>query len=256
MDSIFTTALFGVWFFMAVVFLLSLRLKNNSIVDVAWGIGFIAIALGSFVFTPHWSERSFLVTTLTIIWGVRLSARIFLKNYGKPEDIRYRRWREQWVWFKTRSFFQIYLLQGFLLWLVSIPVIMVNTYSGSGLSLLDYVGVSLWGIGFLFETVGDFQLDRFISNGANKGKLLVSGLWHYSRHPNYFGEALLWWGIFLVALSLPYGFISVVAPLTLTFLLVKVSGVPMAEVSYQGRPDFEHYRLSTNAFLPWFPKSL
>ncbi len=241
---------------MTVVFFLSLWLKNNSIVDVAWGLGFIMVGLTSFFLAEEWSFRGFIITLLVIVWGVRLSVRIFLKNYGKVEDSRYRQWRERWVWFKTRSFFQIYLLQGFLLWVVSIPVVMMNIHGGPDFSLWDYLGISLWGIGFLFETIGDSQLDRFMSNPLNKGKILMSGLWKYSRHPNYFGESLIWWGMFCIALSVPYGIFSIISPLVLTLFLLKISGVPMAEARYHGRPDFEEYRRRTNAFVPSLPRVL
>lgn len=236
-------------------FIVSLVLKNNSYADVSWGIGFILVALLSFIISDIDTTRRALVTALVIVWGVRLSLRIFLKNYGKPEDFRYARWRESWGGsFIVRSFFQIYLLQGALLLIVSLPVILVNVYGDGNLKFLDLMGLGIWTLGFLFESIGDFQLDRFVKNPQNVGKIMRYGLWQYSRHPNYFGESLQWFGIALIALSVSYGFIGLISPLLITFLLLKVSGIPMMERRFEGNPEFEDYKLRTRAFVPGLPK--
>jgi len=157
-------------------------------------------------------------------------------------------------WFYVRSYAQVYLLQGALLFLVSLPVLMINRRPSGTLSLLDSIGVCIWLFGFLFESVGDAELARFVKDPLNKGKLLRSGLWRYTRHPNYFGEVALWWGIWLIALGVPGGWFGIVGPLTITILILKVSGIPMLEKKMAEHPDFAQYARSTSVFLPWFPE--
>lgn len=244
--------------FMSGVFLLSLLKRDNGIVDVAWGIGFILIALFSYFWSEAETLRKALLVTLVIIWGIRLAVRIYLKNRGKPEDFRYRRWREMWgKSFFARSFLQIYLLQGLVMLLVTLPIIIVNTFGGPReLGFLDFVGLVIWSVGFFFEARGDYELDRFLRHPARlPGSIMMSGLRRYSRHPNYFGETMMWSGLALIALSIPsYGWLALVSPVLITWLLLKVSGVPMLEAKWVGNPEFEEYKRSTNAFIPWFPR--
>lgn len=196
--------------------------------------------------------RSVMVTCLVAVWGSRLAVYILIRHRGKGEDFRYARWRNEWgKWFILRSFFQIFMLQGLLLLIISYPVILVNHSSGEGLGLLDYIGILVWLIGFFFEAVGDYQLSRFKKKSENKGKIMTEGLWRYTRHPNYFGEAVMWWGIFLIALSVRYGWTSVISPIVITFLLLRVSGVIMLEKKYEDNEAYAAYTRRTNAFLPW-----
>ena len=244
-----------VFLFMNCVFSIALVIKNNSIVDVAWGIGFICVAWVTFFLGEGMSVRAILVTTLVTVWGVRLAIHVGLRNLGKPEDFRYAKWRQQWgKLFVSRSYFQIFLLQGLILLIISYPVLLVNRSDGTGLTALDLIGVLLWGVGFLFESVSDYQLVRFKRNPENKGRIMTGGLWQYSRHPNYFGESLLWWGIYVIALSVESGWTAIVSPVLITYLLLKISGVTMLEKKYVGNAAYAAYAQKTSAFIPRPPK--
>lgn len=241
--------------YMIVFFIAALIKKDNSIVDIGWGAGFILVAVLTFFLQSEWMLRHVLVSGLVIIWGARLAVHIGKRNWGRGEDKRYAKWRREWGnWFILRSFFQIFLLQGILLVVIAYPVILVNHSGRSGLTWLDAVGALLWVIGFLFETVGDYQLTRFKADPENKGQIMQSGLWTYTRHPNYFGESVMWWGIFIIALNVGYGWTAVVSPAVITLLLLKVSGVSLLEKHYSDNPKYRDYARRTNAFIPWFPK--
>jgi steroid 5-alpha reductase family enzyme len=232
-------------------FCLSLLRKRNDVADVAWGIGFLLAAWISWIINVPDFDRGFFVTILVTIWSLRLSIHIYLRNRGKDEDYRYKAWRESWgKWFYIRSFFQVFLFQGFLMLLVVSPVVFINVYRGGTISFFDISGGLIWLIGFIFEFVGDRQLAQFIRRPENAGHLMRSGLWQYTRHPNYFGEVTQWWGLFVIAFSVPYGFISCVGPLTITFLITKVSGIPLLEKKMAGNPEFESYKKQTSIFFP------
>lgn len=243
--------------FMVSVFLLALRLHDNSIVDIAYGLGFLLVGWSGFVLFASSEPRQLLLLTLVSLWGLRLAGHIALrKRTEEGEDARYRQWRESWgktfVW---RSFLQIYLLQGTVIYLVALPVLLVIREAGGPLGWLDLLGALVWLLGFVFEALGDWQLLQFKRDRRNRGRIMRFGLWRFTRHPNYFGEATLWWGIFLITLSVPFGWLAVISPLLIDFLLLKVSGVPMLEAKYAENPEFEAYKEKTNAFFPWFPKS-
>ncbi len=241
--------------YMTAWFALALARKDNSIADIAWGLGFVLIAVFTFfrrasLFPP------ILVTALVVAWGARLALHILVRNRKRGEDPRYAAWRVKWGRsFLWRSYLQVFLLQGFFLLVIASPVILVNTawigYSGFPWWL---AGLPVWCAGFFFESVGDAQLARFRRDPANKGRIMDRGLWKYTRHPNYFGESLMWVGIWLIALEVPYGWTTVVSPLLITFLLVKVSGIPLLEKRYAGNAAFQAYARRTSAFIPWFPK--
>lgn len=236
-----------VWFFIALI------LKRNDVADIAWGIGFVLVAVSLFITYGFAFDRGLLATVLVLIWGTRLAYHIFKRNIKKPEDKRYAAWRIAWGnWFVIRSYVQIFMLQGVLLILVVSPVIIINTYRGGAWNLLDLFGLAVWIFGFYFESVGDRQLRNFLSNPENKGKILNTGLWKYTRHPNYFGEVTQWWGLGIIALSVPFGLIGLIGPLTITFLILKISGVPMLEKSMEENPLFDEYRKTTSKFLPNF----
>ncbi len=247
--------------FLLVVFGLALFLENNSIIDIVYGPLFVIALWSLALFWEHWSDRQWLLIVLITLWGLRLGLRILRKNWRKPEDFRYHAWREAWtkrgmLYFFFRSLTQIYLLQGMVVLIVLAPVLLTFSQTQVPLMWLNYLGAGLWLIGFFFEAVGDWQLDRFIQNSANQGKLMTSGLWRYTRHPNYFGESTMWWGIFFLVLGLPLSPLALVSPLLITFLLLKVSGIPMLEARFAGRPDWEEYKRKTSAFFPWFPKKI
>lgn len=245
----------AVFIYMTLLFLISMAKKDNSIADIGWGVGFILVAFLTFFLEPGFVVRHVLVTGLVFIWGIRLAVHILMRNKGKGEDFRYAKWRKEWgKYFVIRSFLQVFMLQGLMMLVISYQVILVNSSEKPGLNLLDILGLIVWLFGFLFETVGDFQLLTFKSKKENKEKIMKSGLWRYTRHPNYFGEATMWWGIFLIALSVRLGWTAVVSPAVITFMLLRVSGVTMLEKKYKGNKEYEDYAKRTSAFIPWFPK--
>jgi steroid 5-alpha reductase family enzyme len=244
-----------VFMYMTAVFLLALWQKDNSIADVAWGPGFILVTFSTLILCGSFSLRQLVPCGLVLIWGLRLSIRIYRRNRGKGEDARYRKWREEWgKSFIIRSYFQVFLLQGGVLLLNITPVLFINTYASGTPGLLDLLGVLVWIVGFGFESVADWQLDRFIKNKDNRGKIMDLGLWRYSRHPNYFGEVTMWWGIYILALSVPSGWASIIGPLTISYIILFVSGVPMTERFMQDNPAFSDYKRRTSAFIPWVPR--
>jgi steroid 5-alpha reductase family enzyme len=232
---------------------LSLPLRNASIVDIFWGTGFIVMGLYYFLVSPDSSHfRGLLVLSMTVIWGLRLTLHLAIRNTGAGEDFRYATWREETgptFWWK--SFFKVFLLQAVVLWIVSSPLLLAWRNSGKpDLTLLDVIGIVFWVFGFIFESVADLQLALFKRNPANTGKIMSSGLWSLSRHPNYFGEAVLWWGIGLVAMSAA-GWLAVIGPALITFSLVRVSGVTMLDTGLvERRPGYAEYIRTTPAFLP------
>jgi steroid 5-alpha reductase family enzyme len=230
-------------------FIIAQWLKRNDVADVAWGMGFVLLAWLSFL-ASTWSAKSLLVTGLVTLWGMRLSIHLFLRVKSSTEDFRYRTWREQWKHVALRSYLQVFLLQACLLFVVALPVIHINKTSPE-FSPSDLAGVLLWAVGFAVQTLSDAQLKKFKSNPAKRGKLLTTGVWRISRHPNYLGEALMWWGIYLLAApDWNNAWWLVISPVLITYLLRYVSGVPLLEKKYEGRPDFEAYKASTPVFFP------
>jgi steroid 5-alpha reductase family enzyme len=234
-------------------FIISIIKKRNDVADIAWGLGFVLMAWLSFILTDF-SFRALLVNSLVTVWGLRLSMHIYNRNKNKTEDRRYLEWRKTWKNFYLRSYLQVFLLQGALLFLISLPVIFINHSVVKGFGTLEIIGLLIWSVGFYFESVGDNQLKEFISNPSNKGMLMDRGLWKYSRHPNYFGEVVQWWGIFVIAISIPGSLYTIIGPLTITILILFVSGIPLLERKYAGRPDFEEYKKKTSIFIPLPPK--
>lgn len=240
---------------MTLLWLLSLALKNASIVDIFWGIGFIVIAWFAFTIGQGYLPRKQWMTALVTLWGIRLALHIGLRNWGKPEDFRYAKWREEngtrWWWI---SYLKVFVLQGFLMWIISMPIIAAQSSGFPAiLTPLDLLGALVGLIGLLFEAVADLQLTFFKRDTSNKGKILTTGLWKYSRHPNYFGEAVVWWGIYIIALAAGAWW-TVFSPILMTWLLLRVSGVAMLERTMQSKPGYEEYMKKTSAFFPWFSK--
>jgi steroid 5-alpha reductase family enzyme len=243
---------------MLVLWLASLRLRDASIVDVWWGPGFAAIAVLGFALTGGGHPRRALLLALAGVWGLRLGAYLLWRNAGRGEDPRYQAMRRRWgARFPWVSLATVFSLQGALMWIVSLPLQLGMARPGPPrLGLLDALGVALFAVGLFFEAVGDGQLARFKADPANAGRVMDRGLWRFTRHPNYFGDFLVWWGIFAVALATPLGVLSVVGPALMTFLLLRVSGVALLERSIAGRrPGYEAYRRRTSAFFPRPPRA-
>ena len=243
----------GILIFMTLAFGVAQLRQRYDTADIAWGLGFVVVACLSLL-TGQQSWRGLLTLALVSIWGFRLATHIYLRHRNRPEDRRYQDMRAKWQSnVALRAWLQIFLSQGVPLLLIAFPIVVINTSISSSITIFDVLGVLVWTVGFVFESVGDAQLSGFISNPANKGKLMTSGLWSYTRHPNYFGEITQWWGIWLLALSVPYGLLAIIGPLTITILITKVSGVPLLEKAYAGRPDWEAYKKRTSVLVPWRP---
>jgi steroid 5-alpha reductase family enzyme len=240
---------------MAVTFVVALLRRDNSIVDVTYGLAFVLATVVTFVLSPTRHPREALLLLLVTVWGTRLATHLVVRKWNQGEDFRYRAWRESWgKWFLLRSALQIYALQGIIILVILTPVLLLRRAPGGALGALDLVGVAVWVVGFLFEAIGDAQLLAWKRDPRNRGRFIRHGLWRITRHPNYFGEATLWWGVFLVGLSAPWGVLGIVSPVVITLLLLVVSGIPMLEKKWAGDPEFEAYRRATSAFFPWFPK--
>jgi steroid 5-alpha reductase family enzyme len=242
---------------MVLLWLLSLVLRNSSIVDIFWGTGFVIVAWASFVLGDQgFFLRKILQAALVTIWGLRLSLHILSRNWGKPEDFRYAKWREEagarWWW---QSFLRVFLLQGILMWIISIPLLAAQFHAAPNhLTALDYLGVAVWLIGFFFEAAGDLQLARFKADPANRGKVMDRGVWGLTRHPNYFGDSAQWWGYYLIAASAG-GWWTIFSPIIMTLFLLRVSGVTLLEKTLETRPGYREYAARTSAFIPWFPRN-
>lgn len=242
------------------LWVVSVRIKDASIVDIFWGLGFVIIAWVARFVADGDAVRQNVLVACTTLWGVRLGGYLFWRNHGKGEDYRYRAMRKKHgERFAVVSLRTVYLTQGALMWIVSMPLQLGQMkVAPAGLGIVGVIGVALWAIGLTFETIGDWQLARFKANPASAGMVMDSGLWSWTRHPNYFGDVCVWWGLFLIAVR-PGGFVfaAVVGPIVMTGLLVKVSGVPMLEKTIgRRRPGYAEYVARTSAFFPRPPKSL
>lgn len=251
-----STILLVVVTFVTLLFLVSLFLQRNDIADVAWGVGIFLVACTSYLLSTGVTLPLSILLILVALWGIRLSVRIFLRNRKESEDFRYKKWREEWgKWFYLRSYLQIYILQGFLMIVVGYSVVHASMYGdSSNFGILATAGLLVWCIGYFFEVVGDWQLDTFIKSKPTKGTILSTGLWKYTRHPNYFGEVSMWWGIWLMIATVPMSYIALISPLTITILILKVSGIPMLEKRFEGNTQFDEYKKRTSAFFPLPPK--
>ena len=244
-----------IFIYFLLFFLVGTAIRNNSIVDMGWGIGFVLVAWFVFIRSEAVYLPQMIITLLVSLWGLRLFYHIMKRNLGKPEDFRYAKWREEWGhWLIPRSFFQVYMLQGLFMYIISLSISLPKEAGMNYQSTLLVVGFLVWIIGFFFEAMGDYQLKVFISDKGNRGKIMDRGLWRYTRHPNYFGEATMWWGIFLLALSGGSGWLAIISSITITFLLLFVSGVPLLEKAMADRPGYKEYADRTSVFVPWFPK--
>lgn len=246
---------------MVTTWLVSLPLRNASIVDPVWSLGFVVVGFVSFAVarTDVDALRTAVLLAFVTIWGLRLSLHLFTRNLGHGEDFRYAAMRRRWgTRFPIISLFTVFGLQGLLMWIVSLPLQFGIGLPGrsTGWTVLLVLGAAVWVVGLGFETIGDAQLRRFRADPDSKGRVLDTGLWRYTRHPNYFGDACVWWGITIVALGAGgWAWIGIVGPVVMTTLLRRVSGVTLLEKSLvKRRPGYEDYVRRTSPFLPRPPR--
>ena len=255
--QIYLLALLVIMILMTSLWLVSVLIRNVSIVDLFWGFGFVLVSAYYFAQTDNINIRKTILMILVSIWGLRLSIYLAWRNIGKGEDFRYREFRKKYgekrYWWL--SFFQTFMLQGILMWLISAPLLGAQYYeSNNSLNILDYFGIALWIIGFTFEAGGDFQLALFRADPANKGKVMDRGFWRYTRHPNYFGDVSVWWGYGFICLAAG-SYIPLLGSMLMTALIIKVSGVALLEKSLiDQKPQYKEYIEKTSTFFPWFPK--
>ena len=242
---------------MLIGWIMSLIYRNVTLVDSLWGLGFVLIAWLTFFMADGFDGRKILITLLVSAWGLRLAGHLSWRNWGHGEDPRYASWRAaSGERFWLVSLFKVFVLQAVFLWAIALALQWGQmSPQPAKLTWLDYLGLGLWGVGFFFEAVGDWQLARFKANPNNKGQVMDQGLWAYTRHPNYFGETLIWWGIFLITLATPGSWWTIVSPIIITVVLLKMTGITLMEKTIvHTRPGYNEYIARTNAFIPWFPK--
>ena len=236
--------------------LLSVIVKNASIVDITWGLGFVVVAWVTHFVADGNSTRGWVLTALTTIWGVRLAGYLAWRNIGHGEDYRYKAMRKHHGdKFAIVSLVTVFLVQGVLMWVVSLPVQLGQVSREPNFGALGFIGIVVWLVGLCFETIGDAQLARFKADATNKGKVMQTGLWKYTRHPNYFGDACVWWGLALVAAEAEIGIVGLLGAVVMTILLRRVSGVALLEKSLSKRKEgFAEYAARTSPFIPLPPK--
>jgi steroid 5-alpha reductase family enzyme len=241
---------------MCLIWGISLARKDASIVDLFWGLGFVLVAWVSLAITDIVSPRAYLVSFLVSVWGIRLSSYLTWRNWAKPEDYRYAAMRKRHGGrFSLVSLITVFGLQGAIMWFVSLPIQVGIAKSELTPQLPVWIGITVYSVGLLFETLGDYQLARFKANPSNRGHVMSQGLWRYTRHPNYFGDFLIWWGFYLVAVESGSWWWTITGPLLMSYFLIRVSGVRLLEDSLRSRvAGYEEYIHATSAFIPWLPK--
>jgi len=255
--TLFSQAALIILILVTLLWVWSVFIKNVSIVDIFWGLGFVIVNAFYVFMSGELNTRKILILGLVSIWGLRLAIYLSYRNIGKGEDFRYQEFRrnygpKRYWWF---SFFQTFLLQGALIMIVSLPLLGINSSTSSGdLKILDYIGIIVWLIGFTFEAAGDFQLARFKRAIGNKGKVLNTGFWKYTRHPNYFGDSAVWWAYAIFSISAG-SYWQIIGSVVMTLLIIKISGVALLEKTLNDtKPKYREYIKKTNSFFPWFPK--
>lgn len=255
MFALFQEATLIIFVLVTLLWLWSVAIKNVSIVDIFWGMGFVIVNAFYFYHSEEHTIRQMIVCFLVSLWGTRLSAYLAWRNIGKGEDYRYQEFRQRYGpkrywWF---SYFQVFLLQGALIMIVSLPLLAINS-DYSEMNWLDYVAIIVWLIGFVFEAGGDYQLAKFKRNLDNKGKVLNTGFWKYTRHPNYFGDATVWvsYALFCIASG---SYWPVIGTIIMVLLILKVSGVVLLEETLKtSKPQYREYMEKTSSFIPRPPK--
>lgn len=248
-----------VWLLVTTVFCVAILKRDNSIMDIAYGPIFAIAAIGTLSVSDPVTPLPLLITIAITIWATRLGIRILRKNWGKPEDPRYAAWRTEWMqrgygYFLARSYLQISLLQGLIITIVALPFIMSLTATGPLTTIPVVIGFLLFLFGLGYETTADWQLDRFLARkraGTESAVLMTTGLFRYSRRPNYFGESLIWWGLAFTVLAIPYGYIALLSPIVITYIVTHITG-PMLENLFLERypAEYRTYMARTNYFIP------
>lgn len=248
-------AYFLIWYVIAQV------KNNNGLVDIAWGMGIAVSAVSSLILGNQYSLTGLIVTGLTIIWGVRLSAYLFKRNFNKPEDFRYQNFKRKWQTnLRLKALVYVFLNQSVFSYIIGLPIILTNVLNNEVFGIFSIVlatfGTITFVIGFVFEVLADHSLAKFKKDPKNKGKIMQKNVWKLSRHPNYFGEATIWWGITIVSLATlnPINLIGLVSPIIITYLLLFVTGVPLLEQKYKDNLAYQAYAKRTPIFFPMCPK--
>jgi steroid 5-alpha reductase family enzyme len=245
-----------IFIYMSLSFLFSKLIKRTDYVDIAWGTGFVLVSIHTLLTSQYADCVSIVSTILVIIWGVRLSSHIYLRFKKSDEDKRYKDIKKK---FKNnpliREYFQVFLLQGLFMYLVSLSISVINLFGTQNNRLFFYIGLGVWVFGFIFESVADYQLKKFLEKRKALGKKVMDeGLWKYSRHPNYFGEVVMWWGLFIISIGTELWLLTILSPVTITLLILKVSGVPLLEEKYKNDKAYQKYAEKTSKFVPLPPK--
>ncbi|MFA7367515.1 MAG: DUF1295 domain-containing protein [Bacilli bacterium] len=242
-----------------ILFVIAQKINNNSIVDIGWGFGYVLISLYTIIYHVINNSLTLLigiVTGLVILWGLRLFLYIGIRNFKKPEDYRYVNMRKKWEGknIYLQAFFKVFMIQAMFMLIISMPIYVAVASVKVVSNVFIIIGTVLFLIGFYFEAVGDAQLRKFVKQRTDKSQIMDKGLWEYTRHPNYFGEVLMWWSLFIIVVTSTYGIIGLISPIVITWLLLFVSGIPLLEKKYIDNPNFIEYKKKTSAFFPWFPK--
>lgn len=249
-----TTFIFGIVILILYLCLMVINVQykgDTSIANFTWGGGVLIVSLYTFFTLSTFLPRQIILTTMIVIWSGRLIIYVYKRYTG--HDPRFNSWK--WQGFKAFIINIIWVFgQSIMIAIMSSPMFLVNSNQVTGLNVLDLSGIILWVFGFCWESISDQQLFNFIKNPQNKGRVMDSGLWRYSRHPNYFGEIVMWWAVYIIALSVPFGWISIIAPLTITFFLIFITGIPLLEKAMENNIEYQEYKKKTSTLIPWFPK--
>jgi steroid 5-alpha reductase family enzyme len=249
--SVYIKILVVIFVYSSIWFILSIIFKRNDIADIAWGLGFILIN-SCLMYYGYNHTEALIIYSLVSVWGLRLAIYIFQRLLNKGEDFRYKNWREEWGRrFYIRTYLQVFLLQGFIMSVIALPIIAIAIAEPSKSLFLIIPGVLLWLIGFYWQVVADNQLNSFKKTNRSKGSFIQTGLWAKSRHPNYWGEVLMWWGVFLAVLPFTEHFYIIISPILITYLLRYVSGVPMLENKYKENKEYQSYKKETPVLMPF-----
>lgn len=251
MTGLYAASAIIIFIYFSLLFAMACWQHNYAIADIGWGAGFILTAIFSAWMTPQHSPLEIIVTLLILLWGSRLSIHIYLRNKNQPEDFRYREMREKWgKHANLHAYVKLYMVQAFIMWIVSVAIMIAAQAVSTPLTWEAWIFAAIAGFGFLYESISDYQLAQFKKSPANRGKIMDIGLWQFSRHPNYFGEIVFWWGISLLVMTSSGQWLALISGITMNILIVYVSGVPMLEKKYKNNPAYRDYIAKTNSILP------